>query len=64
MTTEQANITEAVVQIATEAATAVVQAITMSSADNNQKAHNTGTKLSRPIIKQLTFDWSSTDKYA
>ena len=35
----------------------------MVSADNNQKAQNAGPKLGGPIMKQPTFDWSSTDKY-
>ena len=38
MATEQANISETVIQIATEAATAAVQALAMASAENNQRA--------------------------
>ena len=40
MVPEQANITEAVVQVADEAARAVVQAMAMASADNNQRVQN------------------------
>ena len=35
----------------------------MASADNNQRAHNVGPKLDRSIMKQMTFNWSSKDKY-
>ena len=64
MSTEQASVTEAKVQVAAEAARAVVQAMTMSPADNNQRAQNAGCKLDRPIMNQPTFNWGSTDKYA
>ena len=63
MATEQGNITESVIQIATEAGTAAVQALAMARVENNQRAQNAGPKLGRPIMRQLTFDWSSTYKY-
>ena len=56
--------TETVVKIAAEAAWAAVHAVSMASAKNSQRAQNVGPKLGRPIQRQLTFDWSSTDKYA
>ena len=34
------------------------------SKDSNQQAQNLGPKQDGPIRKQLSFDWSSTDKYA
>ena len=61
MTTEQANITEAVIQVAAKAA---VQAMAMASTDKSQRAQKAGPKLGWPIMKQPTFNWSSTDKYA
>ena len=53
MATEQANITEDVVQVASEAARAMVQAMAMASTDSNQRIQNAGPKLERPIINQL-----------
>ena len=64
MATEQANITEVVIQVAAEAARGEVQAMAMASVDNNQRAENGEPKLDRPIMRELKFDWSSTDKYA
>ena len=63
MATEQANITEAVVQVAAKAERAAVQVMAMASADNNQRAQNVAPKLCRLIVKQQTFNWSSTAKY-
>ena len=40
MATEQVNITEAVVQVAAEAARVAVQYIAIASADNNQRTQN------------------------
>ena len=48
MATEQANITEAVVQV-------VAQATSLASTDSNQRAQNVGPKLGGPMMKQLTF---------
>ena len=42
MTTEQANIADTILQIAAEAATAVVQAMAMASAESNQGAQSIG----------------------
>ena len=42
----------------------MVQAMAMATADNNQRVQNVGPKLGRPIMKLLTLDWNSTDKYA
>ena len=44
MTTNQANITETIGQIAAEAAKAVVQDMAMASTENNQKVQNVGPK--------------------
>ena len=49
--------------MADKAARAALQAVAMDSTENNQRAQNTGPILSKPIIKQLTFDWSSKEKY-
>ena len=62
MSTEQADTTEAIVQIVVEAARVVVQAMSMASADTNLWAQNVGPIVGRPIMKQLTFSWSSSDK--
>ena len=62
MATEQSNIVESVVQVAANAATAVVQAIAMTSIGNNQRAQNAGLNLGRTIMKEMTFIWGSTDK--
>ena len=64
MATEQANIPDAVVQVASEAARAEVQAMAMASAKTQSKSTECGAKLGEPIMKQMTFDWSSIDKYA
>ena len=64
MATEQENITETVVKVAAGTARAVVLTMAMASTDNNRKAENSGPTLGRSIMKQLTFKWSSTDKYA
>ena len=64
MATKQANTTEAVVQVVAEAARAVLQAMAMANADNDQRAQSVGPKLGGPIIKQLTFDWTPTDRSA
>ena len=44
MAAEQANITENIVQMAAEAAWAVVQVMTITSAENNQRAPKCGTQ--------------------
>ena len=64
MATEQAYITEAIVQIAAEVARGAVQTIAMASTDNSAREQNVGPKLGGLILKQPTFNWSSTDKYA
>ena len=33
----------------------------MASAENNYRAQNVEPKLDRPIMRQLIFDWSSTE---
>ena len=63
MTTEQGKITETIVQMAAEAARVAGQAMAVASAENNQCAQNLGPKLDGPIMRQMKFDWSSTDKY-
>ena len=64
MTTEQANITEAEVEVAAEAARVAVQAMATASIENNQMAQIVAPKLGRFNHKEPTFNWSSTWKYA
>ena len=62
--TKQANITETIVQVVAKAVIAKVQAMAMAIAENNQRALNVGPKLGRPIMRWLTFNLRSTNKYA
>ena len=64
MTTEQINITKAIDQVAAEAQRVGVQAMVWVNTDNSQRTQNAGPKLGGPMVKQLTFNWSSKDKYA
>ena len=62
MAINQANLTETIAQIAVEAAKVTVQGMAMSSAKkkNNQRVQNVGPKISSPLKKQPTLNWSST----
>ena len=64
METEQSNITKAVLKIAAEASRVAVQPMAMASTDINPRIQNVVSKLGGPIMKQLTFHWSSINKCA
>ena len=49
------------VQAVAEATRSVIQAMAVAGANRTQ---NVGPKLGRPIMKQLSFNWCSPDKYA
>ena len=53
---EQMNVTKVVVQAAAEAAQAVVQSMTLIRAETAQGTQNAGPKISRPVMKQPTFN--------
>ena len=61
MATEQANTYEAIMQAVAEAVRTAIQTMAMAGEERTQ---NVGPILGRPFMKELTFDWSSTDKYA
>ena len=61
MASEQTNTNKYITQAVPEAARVAIQ--TMSMADT-ARAENAGTRISRPIMKQPTFDWIVKDKYA
>ena len=63
MASEQLNITEAVTQVAAEAARVAVQAMATANADISKILQNTVSKIGRSIMKQSTFDWEADDKY-
>ena len=58
--------TEAIMQAAIEATKAVVQAIAVAEAGNRPGSRpvRMRSKLDRPTLKNPTFYWSATDKYA
>ena len=60
MVTEKNNVDEAIVQAVAEATRVATQAMAVARAEGTQ---NVGPKLGRPMMKQLTFNMSSTDKY-
>ena len=64
MVTEQANITETIILITTEEARVAAETMAMASAENYQRAQNTGPKLGSPLMRQPTFDWSSAEMHA
>ena len=64
MSTDQANITDTVAQIAAEAARVMVQAMDMASAENKQRLQNVGPEIGGPLMRQPTFNWGSIDKCA
>ena len=41
----------------------VILAMSVANADNRERTQNAEPKLGRPMMKQLIFDWRSTDKY-
>ena len=49
-----------IAQVVTESTRAVIQTMTMAETARSQYV---GPNLGRLIMKQLTFDWSSTNKY-
>ena len=61
MASEQTKPNKYTSQAVAKAARAAIQ--TMSAADT-ARAENVGPRMSRPIMKQPTFDWSAKDKYA
>ena len=61
MENKQIITNEYITQAVAEAARAAIQ--TMAVADT-ARAGNTGPRISWPIMKQPTFDWSAKDKYA
>ena len=61
MATEKENGHKAIVQAVAETTRAALQAMATDRAERTQYM---GTKLDRPIMKQLTVDWNYTDKYA
>ena len=60
MANEQTNTNEYITQAVVKAARVAMQ--TMSTA-RTARAENTGPRMSRPIMKQPTFDCSAKDKY-
>ena len=64
MAAEQTNITEAVTQVAAEAARVAVLDIVMVDTDNSQRIQNVVPNIGGPIMKQLTFEWETDDKYS
>ena len=57
MATEQTSANETIVQSVAEATRMAIQAMAVVRAERTQ---NVGPKLDRPIMRQLTFNWSST----
>ena len=55
MASEHINMTEAIAQVAAEAARIAVQAMGVANADNSQRIQNVVPKIGRPIMKQPTF---------
>ena len=60
MATEHTNANAAIAQAVAEATRTAIQAMAVARAERTQ---NAGPKLGRPIMKQPTFDWISSDKY-
>ena len=61
MVNEQTNASEYIVQAIAKAARVTVQTRAMAG---TARAANPVTRMSRPIMKQHTFDWSAKDNYA
>ena len=68
MVTDQTNITQTTAQVVLEAVKAAVQAITVTTHDGSWETRNEltsrGPICGRITLRQPTFDWCSTDKYA
>ena len=64
MATNQVKVTEIIAQRAAEAAGMAVKAMEMASGESNQRAQNAGPIIDSPLMRQPTFNWSSTEKYA
>ena len=64
MASEQTNITEAIVQVAVEAARVAAQTMATANRDNSQRLQNVVSKIGRPIMKQPKLDWETDDKYS
>ena len=56
MATKQKNSNAAIAQTVAKAASVAIQAMAVAEAKRTQ---NAGPKLGGPIMKQLTFNWSS-----
>ena len=61
MATKQTNENEAIMLAVAETTRLTIQAMAVARAGRTQ---NVGSKVGGPIMKQLTFDLSSSDKYA
>ena len=61
MANEQTNINEYITQAVPKAARLAVQTKAMAG---TASVENPGSRMSRPIMKQPTFDWRAKDKYA
>ena len=64
MANEQTNSNEYIAQAVTEAAKVAVQAMAMTSRENNQRTHNVGPKVGSPLMRQLTFSLDFHSRYA
>ena len=65
MATEQATITQAITQAAIEATKQEVMVASEEvTARERNEAASMRPKIGRPLLQQLTFVWSSIDKYA
>ena len=61
MAYEQTSTNEYITHTVPEAAWVAIQTITTAG---TARTENMGPKMSGPIMKQPTFDWSTKDKYA
>ena len=61
MANEQTNSNEYIAQAVPKAARVAIQTLYTAGAARRE---NVGSRMSGPIMKQPTFNWSSKDKYA
>ena len=61
MESEQTNTSKYITQAPDKAARAAIQAMPMAG---TARVENMGPRISRPIMKHTTFDWSAKDKCA
>ena len=61
MENKKTKANEYIAQAVAEATGVVTQTMSMASA---ARTENVGPRMSRPIMRQPTFNWSSKDKYA